>query len=187
MLAANTNLKDVPQRQPQQVSVAQPQTTVEPENRREDPRTLKIPEAVPNEHLRQEAEEEFDVDAEFDDDEIESELEDVDDPVLSPIDTTILSPPKGLVTPPNGSAPTSPTPRTPKRTLEEMRDEVEAPIDEYEESRREGTPPKRARLDDTKHNYPQPVIPSPIRLRKRSSEELEDNVINIQSGKRVKA
>ena len=68
MLAANMNPKNAPQKQQDQVSVDQPQKTVA--ESRESPRTLKIPEALPDQDLRRETEEEFDVDAEFDDDEI---------------------------------------------------------------------------------------------------------------------
>lgn len=114
MLAANTNPKNSPQKQSNQVAAEQPQKTTEPENRQEDPRTLKIPQAVTNQELRKETEEDFDADAEFDDDEIESELEDVDDSVLSADDVTALSLQKGLVTPPNDGSPTSPTPPDPQ-------------------------------------------------------------------------
>ena len=166
------------------MSVDQPQKTVA--ESRESPRTLKIPEALPDQDLRRETEEEFDVDAEFDDDEIESELEDADDAVSSPDDVSVASQRKRLVTPPSEPSPASPTPRTPKRTLEELGD-LSGGLDENGNVVREGTPPKRARLADTEPVPKQSATPSPMRLRKRSSEELEDGAPVVQSGKRVRA
>ena len=136
--------------------------------------------------MREEEEEDIDADADFDDDEIESELEDVDD-VTPPGPQTLQPGNKGFATPPN-DLPLPTTPRTPKRTLDEMAVEVEVELAETQEVPREGTPPKRARLGDAPPSTVPSVSPSPIRHRKRSSEEREDDSIAVQSnGKRVKA
>lgn len=118
--------------------------------------------------LRQEEEEEdLDADADLDDDDIESELDDG----TFPWQGEKVS-----------------TPRTPKRTLEEIAEPTDNALDgDQEDVEREGTPPKRARLADAEPEPRQLVTSSPVSMRKRSSEELEDGAIAVQSGKRVKA
>jgi hypothetical protein len=139
--------------------------------------------------LRQEEEEDLDADADFDDDEIESELEDLDHDMRTADDETLQPDRKHLETPLN-DLPLSPTPRTPKRTLDEMEVDPKVELANKQNIPRVGTPPKRARIGDPQASPRQspPPPPSPVRLRKRSSEEREDDAIVVQSnGKRVKA
>ncbi|EKM53558.1 uncharacterized protein PHACADRAFT_259980 [Phanerochaete carnosa HHB-10118-sp] len=173
MLAANTNSPNANQR-PSNLVPVEEQTN---KRRNSDVQgeakqlVIKIEEASLL-ALRQEAEEEeeeedLDADADLDDDDIESELDDG----TFPWQGEKVS-----------------TPRTPKRTLEEIVEPVDNALEgDQEDVEREGTPPKRARLADAESEPKQLVTPSPIRMRKRSSEELEDSAIAAQSGKRVKA
>lgn len=171
MLAANTSPRNAAQRSSDQAPAEEPQRTktqaaddVQEESKQ---LVIKIEEASLLALRQEEEEDDLDADADIDDDEIESELD----------DSTFTFQTEKVT-----------TPRTPKRPLEDM---VDAPEDVLANSqgdvKREGTPPKRARLEDAEPTLKQSVTPSPIRLRKRSSEELEDSAIAVQSGKRVKA
>lgn len=159
----------------------------------ETPAAVKVAEIKIDEELtvprREEEEEaESDLDAEYDD-EIESEFEDSgdfdDQSYLQAADV------KGIQGPINARSLTSQPPIQRKRSHDEVSEEPDFHESPKTVPHREGTPPKRARLDDNKSNKPSvPLIDSPpLRQRKRSSEELEDETHQpeLQSPKRVKA
>lgn len=191
MLAANLNARDASQRVPNQAANERSVQQIEIEPRPEPDRRknkidggVEIRDAVVQ--RQEEEEEDVDADAEFDDDEIESELEDADETLPARV-APLLASRKTLVTPPPNTTRTSPTPRTPKRTIDDVVDEPEAEMDRAAEIVRDGTPPKRARLASTEPSAKETLSPSPMRHRKRSSEEREDDALVVQGGKRVKA
>ncbi|KAI0692159.1 hypothetical protein BC835DRAFT_85049 [Cytidiella melzeri] len=135
---------------------------------------------------REEEEEgETDADAEFDD-EIESEFEDVVD---FEAQGYVASDRKGSndVLRYRSETPELPTYR--KRSHDEASEEPE--IDPVTPLLREGTPPKRARLGEARGDKATASIldAPPLCQRKRSSEEVEDDIqkAGLQSPKRVKA
>lgn len=134
------------------------------------------PAALPEEEEEGDDLDDLDGDFDDDDDEIESEQDDTVEEIqpsirLVPFKATgTLSPPRL---------------RTPKRSLEEMSEAATQNGGAGEKPVREGSPPKRARLES--ESPVRTPSPSPVRLRKRSSEELEDDALTTQSGKRVKA
>ena len=171
MLAANTSPRSAGQRSSNQAPAEDTPRKGKPatDDVQEEPKQLviKIEEASRLALRQEEEEDDLDADADLDDDEIESELDD---------STFTFQSEKAT------------TPRTPKRSLEDMADTPEGVVDRKQEDvEREGTPPKRARLEDAESTPKQSIAPSPIRQRKRSSEELEDSATVVQSGKRIKA
>ena len=150
------------------------------------PTEIKL-EELPVARREEEEEAESDLDAEYDD-EIESEFEDAgdfEDQGYSPVE------PKGPREPPDVRSLTSHPPVYRKRSHDETSEEPESQPPPMNVPDREGTPPKRARLDDDRSSKTtNPLHDSPpLRQRKRSSEELEDSPHSpeLQSPKRVKA
>ncbi|GJE97326.1 hypothetical protein PsYK624_135420 [Phanerochaete sordida] len=176
MLAANTNPPNPSQRSANRAPAEDQErpTRQRDGETQEDPKQLviKIEEASLLTLRQEEEEDDLDADADLDldvdDYELESELD----------ESTVQQWPGETIS----------TPRTPKRTLEDMADAVDSALQgDREPVEREDTPPKRARLADAEPIPKQPATPSSIRLRKRSSEELEDSAVVGQNGKRVKA
>lgn len=151
------------------------------------PAEIRIEEQAVVAHREEEEEEEAaesDLDAEYDD-EIESEFEDFETLSHSPTDAKEAHKPlapRSLVSQP---------PIHRKRSHDEASEEEELQEFSVNVPEREGTPPKRARLDDGHQGkLSAPLVDSPpLRQRKRSSEELEDDPQRpeLQSPKRVKA
>lgn len=135
----------------------------------------------------EEEEAESDLDAEYDD-EIESEFEDSADFEIQSYSPTDR---KTGRLPPNRRPLASQPPLQRKRSHDEASDELESQEAAVTLPEREGTPPKRARLDGRlPPKQPLSMVESPpLRQRKRSSEELEDHSCQSESqgSKRVKA
>lgn len=138
---------------------------------------------------RREEEEEAETDADADyDDEIESEFEDIvnlDAPEYLPSDRK--RPRESLRY--RSLTPEPPTYR--KRSHDEASDDADSEVGLENVPAREGTPPKRVRLGEVQPENPLSLMieSPPLRQRKRSSEELEDDAhkAGTQSPKRLRA